>query len=216
MFAVSALSVQNLNAQNEEKKSSQSTTNAINEPKDKPADPTTTKVQPKTQSSTNAINEPKVKPQASDDANTKEPAMRTMQNPKGEKDVTVQKVDKKQDVLDKTTGKKTIKKNRPKKMTKNQKMQDNTQSGVTKPEQGKGNESNKIQKPSKNDKMENNTQSGVTKPEQGQGNENDTKKNVVNPKLQKSEPKPQPNSVPRPKQQPSKEGTGTQNNNGTK
>ena len=216
MFAVSALSVQNLNAQNEEKKSSQSTTNAINEPKDKPADPTTTKVQPKTQSSTNAINEPKVKPQASDDANTKEPAMRTMQNPKGEKDVTVQKVDKKQDVLDKTTGKKTIKKNRPKKMTKNQKMQDNTQSGVTKPEQGKGNESNKIQKPSKNDKMENNTQSGVTKPEQGQGNENDTKKNVVNPKLQKSEPKPQPNSVPRPKQQQSKEGTGTQNNNGTK
>ena len=244
MFAVSALSVQNLNAQNEETKS-QSSTNAINKPKDKPQDPTTTKIDPK--SSTNAINEPKVKPQASDESNAKEPAMRTMQNPNGEKDVTVQKVDKKQDVLDRTTGKKNIKKNRPKKVSKNEKMENNsqsgvakpgqaqgnegnkiqkpgkndkmennTQSGVTKPEQGQGNGGNKIQKPGKNDKIENNAQSGVTKPEQGQGNENDTKKNNVNPKLKKSEPKPQPNSVPRPKQQKSKEGTGTQNNEGTK
>ena len=99
MFAVSALSVQNLNAQNEEKVGK--TTQAINEPKEKPqvSDQATTKEQPK--SSTNAINEPKVKPQASEEANTKgnsgvqkdaqEPEMmRDMQNPKGEKNVSVQ------------------------------------------------------------------------------------------------------------------------------
>ena len=242
MFAVSALSVQNLNAQNVKVgKNAQ----AINEPKDKPADQATTKDESK--SSTNAINEPKAKPQASDESNAKEPAMRTMQNPNGEKNVAIQKDGKKQDVSDKTTGKKTIKKNRPKKVSKNEKMENNTKSGVakpgqdqgnesnkiqksgkndkiennsqssvTKPEQGQGNEGNKIQKTGKNDKIENNSQSSQAKPEQGQGNENDTKKNKVNPKLQKSEPKPQPNSVPRPKPQQPKEGTGTNNNTGSR
>ena len=211
MFAVSALSVQNLNAQNVKVgKNAQ----AINEPKDKPADQATTKDESK--SSTNAINEPKAKPQASDESNAKEPAMRTMQNPNGEKNVAIQKDGKKQDVSDKTTGKKTIKKNRPKKVSKNEKMENNTKSGVAKPGQDQGNESNKIQKSGKNDKIENNSQSSQAKPEQGQGNENDTKKNKVNPKLQKSEPKPQPNSVPRPKPQQPKEGTGTNNNTGSR
>ena len=98
MFAVSALSVQNLNAQNEEKVGK--TTQA------------TSKEQPK--SSTNAINEPKDKPQASEEANTKgnsgvqkdaqEPEMmRDMQKPQGEKNVSVQKEGKKQDVMDRTS-----------------------------------------------------------------------------------------------------------------
>ena len=73
MFAVSALSIQNLNAQNEDDKTNNKSTQAIIEPKDKPQDngEKTIKKDGDNKKPSQAINETKPKPQvdASKDAN---------------------------------------------------------------------------------------------------------------------------------------------------
>ena len=73
MFAVSAVSVQNLNAQNDVKVNTKST-QAINEPKDKPQDNGAKALAPS--------------------SNNQNPSMRAAQNPKGHKDVKAEKNNK--------------------------------------------------------------------------------------------------------------------------
>ena len=113
MFAVSALSIQNLNAQNEDDKTNNNSTQAIIQPKDKPQDngEKTIKKDGDNKKPTQAINETKPKPQvdASKDADKnsqdgkkdgtiqkedpKAPAMRSA-NPNGKNDVKANKTDK--------------------------------------------------------------------------------------------------------------------------
>ena len=178
MFAVSAMSVQNLNAQDD--KTVKPAQQSINDPKPKQqvtnAEQATTK-----DNNGKVVNDTKLTsdPNVSDDS--QEP-MRSVMKPQGQKENSVKKTVKKNDSGEKTTGKSTLKKSRPKKVSKNQKMKDETQSGVQKPNEAQqGNEGKPSIKKSKNETIKNETQSGVQKPDQNQqGNENDIKKNKIN------------------------------------
>ena len=140
MFAVSAVSVQNLNAQNDKVvKPAQQSING-----GKPKQVVNSSEQATTKDKDGkVITDTKVtnNPQASD--NSQEPKMRNVMNPQGQKESSVKKTIKNSDSGEKTTGKSTLKKSRPKKVSKNEKMKDETQSGVQKPNQTQQGNDNK-------------------------------------------------------------------------
>ena len=239
MFAVSALSVQNLNAQND--KVAKPAQQSINDPKPK-ANPQIDNEEhsPIKGENTGTVNNDAQKVNENQTKETEQ--FRDMQKPQGEKNATVQKQGKKQDVWEKTN-----KKSRPKKV-KNQKMKKETKSkdvnkdvdkddnqgketpkpGIVKPKDDKIQKENNSKEVNKNenqgketpkpgivkpkdDKIQNDSQSKENKKdESSEGYGNDTQKNKAKTTLQKDEPKELPNSVARPKQKV-KQGTQTQN-----
>ena len=265
MFAVSALSVQNLNAQNVKPadKPAVNPTQAINGPKDKPKDPSAIK---------GSNEKVVVNPTAKDEP--AETAMRAAQNPKGQKDLKTDKPkqpskpkivkDKKMKNDAKADQKKEGQKKQGKegvfekkdhktskpKIVKDKKMKNDGKANEQKVDQNNQGKEQKpaIVKPGKNDKIENNAQGKEQKVDQNaegkdqkpaivkpgangkiennsqavevkddqkkEGNYNANNKND-NPNLKKDESQDPINNVVRPKEKVG-EGTGTQNNNGTK
>ena len=180
MFAVSAMSVQNLNAQNEVK-TNQAAQQSINDPKAKEEQQVGNAEQSPVKGENGKVtNDTKLTNGGQVTTNGEEPPMRSVMNPQGQKEVSVQKEEKKDDVMDRTTGNNNLKKSRPKKVAKNQAMQDNTQSGVQKPNQNQQGKPG-MKKPSKNETIKNEAQSSQAQENQHQdGYRNDTKKNKVN------------------------------------
>lgn len=189
MFALSALSIQNVNAQDDEKVGTQTTQSVVKPDQDKPQIQNTEKVKPATPTNpSQSINDPKDKPKVDNEEHSpikggndpknvdpkkdgQEPAPKAIQNQQQDKkEPTVVKQDKKQDVLGKTN-----KKSRPKKV-KNQKMKnENNGQEVNNDEnsQGKDNKKPGMVKPGKDDKIKKDSNSKeVNKNENTQGKEN--------------------------------------------
>ena len=229
MFALSALSIQNVNAQDNEKVNQ--TTQSVSKPdQDKPQIQNNEKVKPATPTNpSQSINDPKDKPNVDNEEHSpikggndpksvdpkkdgQEPApVRTSQADPGQKNTTVEKQSKKPEVWEKTN-----KKSRPKKVKNQKTKKDSNATEVNKDDnaEGKDNKQPGMVKPGKNDKIQNNSQSSEnTNNKNSEGYSNDTKKNKTktNPKFQK-EGKDQLNSVARPKQKVSQD-TQTQNQN---
>ena len=168
MFAVSALSIQNVNAQDE--KVGTQTTQSVSKPdQDKPKIQNNEKVKPATPTNpSQSINDPKDKPTVDNEEHSpikggddpksvdpkkdgQEPApVRTSQADPGQKNTTVEKQSKKPEVWEKTN-----KKSRPKKVKNQKTKKDSNATEVNKDDnaEGKDNKQPGMVKPGKNDKI---------------------------------------------------------------